>query len=210
MHLFKNSIWTAYRSHAPAWETHGWTLRVPNNRRADEYWSFAYFRLTIDHRVSYLNGRLAAGPRPRALPGRNEGENHANDKAARCSRKMTKVIRVERQIMNVTETVIEGTLKPDGTLELDQKPNLPPGRMTIRMQPLTVLPEGDPFFDMLKGIWAVRAQAGLVPRTVEEVEAQRRHLRDESEQELLEAGRLQEESRHLRGNLQQKHAKTGL
>jgi hypothetical protein len=100
--------------------------------------------------------------------------------------------------MSLTETVIEGTIHPDGTLELDQKPNLPPGRVTVRMQPLAVLPEGDPFFDMLKGIWATRAQAGLTPRTVEEIEEQRRQLRDESEHEILEAGRLQEESRRLR------------
>ncbi len=51
---------------------------------------------------------------------------------------------------------------------------------------------------MLKEIWATRAQAGLVPRTVEEVEAQRRQLREEFEHEILEAGRLQEESRRLR------------
>jgi hypothetical protein len=100
--------------------------------------------------------------------------------------------------MSLTEAVIEGTLKPDGTLVLDRKPNLPPGRVTIRLQPLAVLPEGDPFFDMLRGIWAARAQAGLTPRTVEEVEAQRRQLREETEQEVREAGRLQEESRRLR------------
>ena len=33
--------------------------------------------------------------------------------------------------MSVQEVVIEGTLKPDGTLELDRKPNLPPGRVTV-------------------------------------------------------------------------------
>jgi hypothetical protein len=33
--------------------------------------------------------------------------------------------------MRRSETVIEGTLKPDGTLELDEKPNLAPGRVTI-------------------------------------------------------------------------------
>ncbi len=33
--------------------------------------------------------------------------------------------------MHVIETVIEGTLKPDGTLELDQKPRLSPGRVTV-------------------------------------------------------------------------------
>ena len=32
--------------------------------------------------------------------------------------------------MSRTETVIEGTIQPDGSLVLDQKPNLPPGRMT--------------------------------------------------------------------------------
>jgi hypothetical protein len=33
--------------------------------------------------------------------------------------------------MSLDETVIEGTLKPDGTLELDQKPTLAPGRVTV-------------------------------------------------------------------------------
>jgi hypothetical protein len=33
--------------------------------------------------------------------------------------------------MTQNETVIEGTPKPDGTLELDEKPNLPPGRVKV-------------------------------------------------------------------------------
>lgn len=33
--------------------------------------------------------------------------------------------------MIANETVVEGTLKPDGTLELDRKPNLPPGRVKV-------------------------------------------------------------------------------
>jgi hypothetical protein len=33
--------------------------------------------------------------------------------------------------MSRTEIVVEGILKPDGTLELDQKPNLIPGRVTV-------------------------------------------------------------------------------
>ena len=36
--------------------------------------------------------------------------------------------------MSLNESVIEGTLKPDGTLELDQKPNLPPGRVKVTVQ----------------------------------------------------------------------------
>ncbi len=37
--------------------------------------------------------------------------------------------------MNTT-AVVQATLKPDGTLELDQKPNLPPGRVQVIVQPL--------------------------------------------------------------------------
>lgn len=33
--------------------------------------------------------------------------------------------------MSLTETVIEGTLQPDGTLVLDQRPNLSPGRVQV-------------------------------------------------------------------------------
>ena len=33
--------------------------------------------------------------------------------------------------MHLQEIVIGATLKPDGTLELDEKPSLPPGRVTV-------------------------------------------------------------------------------
>jgi hypothetical protein len=33
--------------------------------------------------------------------------------------------------MSVNEIVVAGTLKPDGTLELDQNPNLPPCRVQV-------------------------------------------------------------------------------
>lgn len=33
--------------------------------------------------------------------------------------------------MNLNETVIDGTLKPDATLELDWKPDLPPDRVKV-------------------------------------------------------------------------------
>jgi hypothetical protein len=35
--------------------------------------------------------------------------------------------------MNAT-VIVQGTLKADGTLELDQKPSLPPGRVTVVLQ----------------------------------------------------------------------------
>jgi hypothetical protein len=39
--------------------------------------------------------------------------------------------------MSMTEIVVQGTLNPDGTLQLDQKPNLPPGRVTLVLRPAT-------------------------------------------------------------------------
>ncbi len=36
--------------------------------------------------------------------------------------------------MSPSEVVIDGTLKPDGTLELDQKPMLAPGRVRVVVQ----------------------------------------------------------------------------
>jgi hypothetical protein len=33
--------------------------------------------------------------------------------------------------MALDEAIVTGTLKPDGTLELDEKPNIAPGRVTV-------------------------------------------------------------------------------
>jgi hypothetical protein len=36
--------------------------------------------------------------------------------------------------MSLQEAIVEGTLNPDGTLELDQRPNLSPGRVTVTLR----------------------------------------------------------------------------
>ena len=81
--------------------------------------------------------------------------------------------------MNLSEVVVAGTLKPDGTLELDEKPNLAPGRVQVIVQALPALPDGDPFWDMMKSIWAQQEARGHVPRSVEDVEAGRRAMRED-------------------------------
>ena len=49
--------------------------------------------------------------------------------------------------MSLIEAVVEGTLKPDGTLELDEKPKLPPGRVKVVLwqeaEPKSPQPSGD-------------------------------------------------------------------
>ncbi len=87
--------------------------------------------------------------------------------------------------MSATHVVVEGTLKPDGSLELDSKLNLPPGRVQLIVQPLPELPKDDPFWQMMQRIWAARTAAELTPRGTEEVEAQRRALREDVEARLL-------------------------
>ena len=100
--------------------------------------------------------------------------------------------------MSATHVVVEGTVKPDGSLELDSKLDLPPGRVQLIVQPLPELPKDDPFWQMMQKIWTDRKAAELTPRSTEEVEAQRRTIREDADEEIEKAGRLQEESRRLR------------
>ena len=104
--------------------------------------------------------------------------------------------------MSLDEVVIEGTITPEGTLELDRKPDLAPGRVTVVLRPDAAAksprPLDDAFFQMMENIWAGQKARGFVPRTVEEVEAERQEIRAgwAKRQETIE--RLQEESRRLR------------
>jgi hypothetical protein len=59
------------------------------------------------------------------------------------------------------------------------------------------MPKDDPFWQMMERIWADRKAAGLTARSTEEVEARRRGLRDDVEEDIEKAGRLQEDSRRL-------------
>jgi hypothetical protein len=62
---------------------------------------------------------------------------------------------------------------------------------------LGFMPKDDPFWQMMERIWADRKAAGLTARSTEEVEARRRGLRDDVEEDIEKAGRLQEDSRRL-------------
>jgi hypothetical protein len=100
--------------------------------------------------------------------------------------------------MSPTESVIEGTIQPDGTLMLDEPTRLPAGRVQVIVQALPDLPEGDPFWDMMKSSWAGQKARGHTPRTVEEVEAERRETREQWKERQQAIDRIQEEARRLR------------
>jgi hypothetical protein len=68
---------------------------------------------------------------------------------------------MRRQPMSVTEITVQGTLKPDGTLELDQKPSLAPGKVTVvlRQESRAPSPKED-WFQYLQRLRAEREAAG--------------------------------------------------
>lgn len=87
---------------------------------------------------------------------------------------------------------IEGTLQADGTLVLDKKPNLPPGRVCVTVQPLADLMQTD-IWQFFERVWAEQRARGHVPRSKEEIDADIAASRQEDEERALEIERLQEE-----------------
>ncbi len=82
--------------------------------------------------------------------------------------------------MSLQEIVVAGTLKPDGTLELDQKPNLAPGRVTVvlRQESEAVAPPQEGWWPYLQRIRAEREASGYPFMNEEEVNAHIEWLRE--------------------------------
>lgn len=71
--------------------------------------------------------------------------------------------------MSVQEIVVGGILKPDGTLELDKKPSLAPGRVTVVLRQEAETPTAD------EGWWP------FLQRARKEMEEAGCHFMDEKE-----------------------------
>ena len=97
-----------------------------------------------------------------------------------------------------TRDAFQGTLGPDGTLVLDQKPNLPSGRVRGIVETLAEPVRPARFWAMMEQMWAEAKARGSVPRSVEEVEAERQAFREEwdERQEALE--RIHSDGERLR------------
>jgi len=100
--------------------------------------------------------------------------------------------------MSQTAVVVQGIVKADGTLELAEKLNVPAGRVQVVIQPLPDV-SSDTFLQRMETIWAGQLARGHVPRSVEEIEAERRAIREEMDEEIQQAIQLQEECRKSRG-----------
>jgi hypothetical protein len=87
---------------------------------------------------------------------------------------------------------IEGTLQADGTLVLDEKPDLPPGRVRVRLQHVLDYTQTD-IWKFFERVWAEQRARGHVPRSKEEIDAEIAAARQEDEERMLAIERLQEE-----------------
>ncbi len=100
--------------------------------------------------------------------------------------------------MSANTVVVQGVIKPDGTLELEGKVPLPAGKVQVTLQLIPNLPGDDPFWRMMQEIWAGQQARGHVPRSIEEVEEERRRNREEWDERTREIERIREEARRAR------------
>ena len=90
---------------------------------------------------------------------------------------------------------VHGTLEPDGTIRLDSDPGLPAGRVTVIVSVVEATGEEDgrreTLPELLDRVVAMAAER-TERRTVEEIDADIRRLRDEAEESVLEVMAIQD------------------
>jgi len=100
--------------------------------------------------------------------------------------------------MTINAVEVQGTLREDGTLVLDEKPNLPPGRVKVMVQPAISVKSGvNDVISVLKRIHTAQLLRGHVPRSVEEIDADIAESRDDDERSKM-IEQIQEECRRQR------------
>ena len=84
--------------------------------------------------------------------------------------------------MTTTTITVEATLQPDGvTLHLEKKLTLPPGRVTVTVQP-TEPGSGPTMLEVLDRIHRDQQQRGRRPMTEEEMAAEIAQMRGEDDE----------------------------
>jgi hypothetical protein len=87
--------------------------------------------------------------------------------------------------MHVKEIVAEGTIKPDGTLELDQKPALSPGRVTVVLRQETPAPTQEGWWPAMQQARKRMEEAGCPFLNEAEMQARVDELREEDRIDVM-------------------------
>ena len=66
--------------------------------------------------------------------------------------------------MSTDVITLEGIVRPDGTLEIAEKVNLPAGKVQVTLVPMPDLPPDDPFWQTMQRIWAGQRARGHAAR----------------------------------------------
>lgn len=93
--------------------------------------------------------------------------------------------------MATTNLEVLGTVRPDGTLELDQRLSFPPGRVRVRLEAAAPA-ESKPAESLVDFVRRIRGElqvAGHRFRTKEEIDAELDALRSEWDERLQELDR---------------------
>jgi hypothetical protein len=96
------------------------------------------------------------------------------------------------------QITMQGTVRADGTLELDDPVAMPEGRVLVTVWPIVQPDPNDPFWQRMEQIWAGQRARGHVPRTREQIDAELRQIRDDAEAEMQLIERLHEECHRAR------------
>ncbi|HEX5272139.1 MAG TPA: hypothetical protein VFW33_16695 [Gemmataceae bacterium] len=97
-----------------------------------------------------------------------------------------------------TTVTVQGTVKPDGTLELDEPLKLPAGRVVVTVRPVPPAQTAADFMALMERIWAMRPP-DAPRRTKEEIDAEIAAFRDEFEEGFLKSERLHDEIQRAKG-----------
>jgi hypothetical protein len=87
--------------------------------------------------------------------------------------------------MSLDTVIVMGTLRADGTLELDERPTLAPGRVQVAIVPAQILAAREarqPLLDILDEIRANQTARGYQGRSIEEMKADEAAQRSEDEE----------------------------
>ena len=87
--------------------------------------------------------------------------------------------------MSLNTVIVMGTLRADGTLELDERPTLAPGRVQVAIVPAQIpVPRGSrrTLLDILDEIRTGQTARGYQGRSIEEMEADEAARRAEDEE----------------------------
>jgi hypothetical protein len=103
----------------------------------------------------------------------------------------------EGRNMSAKAVVIQGVVRSDGTLELEGKVSLPPGRVNVTLEPLSNEQRAEEFLAFLGQVRALRETHG-VKSDAEAAIAAAKKVRDEFDEQVEDLGRLQDECRRRR------------